>query len=91
MISTTSDAISKFCRNECKVLAMRPTRITGLRQWVGVGLFSHAFFLVAFGVTKIFAAHGSRWDISWSAVLLGAARVALFVTLLTVLALGEKR
>jgi hypothetical protein len=55
------------------------------------GCFSYVFFLVAFGAAKIFAAHGSRWDISWSAVLLGAARVALFVTLLTVLALGEKR
>jgi hypothetical protein len=71
---------------------MRPTRIFGeWRLWAGIGLSSYAFFLVAFGLAKFYAAHGSRWDVSWYDVLWGAARLALFVTLLTVMGLGTKR
>ena len=56
-----------------------------------VGLFSFIFFLVVFGLAKIFAVHGSRWDIFWFAVLWGSARLALPIAFLTVLGLGTKR
>jgi hypothetical protein len=71
---------------------MRPTRMFGeWKQWAGIGVFSYAFFLVALGLAKIYAVHGSGWDVSWFDVPLGAARLASFVTLLTVVALGTKR
>jgi hypothetical protein len=87
-----SDVIAPGDRNKRKVLAMRSTQMfSEWKPWVGIGLFSFVFFLVAFGLAKIFAAHGSWWDTSWLDVLWGAARVALFVTFLTVLGLGAKR
>jgi hypothetical protein len=69
-------------------------RIPVFGEWrlqAGTGLFSYAFFLGAFGLAKICAAHGSRWDVSWFDVLWGATRLASLVTLLTVLGLGAKR
>jgi hypothetical protein len=29
------------------------------KQWAGTGVFSYAFFLVALGLAKIYAVHGS--------------------------------
>ena len=71
---------------------MRPTRDFGeWRLGAGIGVFSYAFFLVAFGLAKVYATQGSRWDVSWFDVLWGAARPAAFVTILTVIGLGAKR
>ena len=55
-----------------------------------IALFSLAFFLVAFALAKITSPHGSRWDISWTAVAWIAAAAAAIVSLLTLLDSGRK-
>lgn len=64
--------------------------LKGWRLWATVGLLSCAFLIAAFGLAKIFSTRGSRWDISWSAVVWGAAAAALVVTLWTFLDPGRK-
>jgi uncharacterized protein YfiM (DUF2279 family) len=71
--------------------AMRRTRILkGWRLWATVGLSSYALLLAAFCLAKIFSTPGSRWDISWPAVVWGAAGAALVVSLWTFLDSGRK-
>jgi Na+/melibiose symporter-like transporter len=48
---------------------MRRVRVLkGWRLWASVGLFSSAFLFAVFALAKVFAAHDSRWDISWTSV-----------------------
>ena len=61
--------LSKLCRNKrIKFYVRRRRVLTGGRLWAVLALVSLAFFLVAFSLGKITSSHGSRWDISWTAV-----------------------
>jgi hypothetical protein len=58
--------------------------------WAVIALFCLAFFLVAFSLAKMTSSHGSRWDISWTAVAWVAAAAAAIVSLLTLLDSGRR-
>jgi hypothetical protein len=56
----------------------------------GYRTVSDAFFLVAFSLAKITSSHGSRWDISWTAVARVAAASAAIVSLWTLFDFGRR-
>src|SRR5215472_3879306 len=65
---------------------MRHARVLkGWRLWVTVTLFGYGLFLVILSLAKISSHFGSRWNISWTAVLLQASGLTLVVSLLTFL------
>jgi len=86
-----SSLASKLCRNKRIKFHVRRRRVlTGGRLWAVIALFSLAFFLAAFSLAKITSSHGSRWDISWTAVALVAAAAAAIVSLWTLLDSGRR-
>jgi hypothetical protein len=60
---------------------LRTRILKGWKLWASIGLFACAFFFTAFSLEKISSNPGSRWDISWAAVVWLAAGATLVASL----------